>query len=366
MEVSCSRPDTERHGARSGGAATARGEGGFALLTVLLVLIGVTALASAGFILSDSDYRVSQNHRSSVHAFLSANGGLYEYIGDRRNADSMLTYTYTTGQASVEGEQLLDLGNDLTLHRITSESQYQPPEGGVSSRTVSAAVLHWTGEIEVPAAILTLTALHKNGGSGTITGGDQAASGDCDFAPADSVAGVAVPPGGYDQNGGSMVPAGDPDTLALPLPDLIDLIGFDWEAIVNDELLIPDYTIPPDSWPSIGAGEWPLIQVKGDITVSPSMSGQGALIVEGSLTMNGSWDWDGIVLVGDNFTTNGNSTVDGAILAGLNVILGQSPPDSDLGNGTKNFRFNSCNIMQASEAAFGGLFEIPGTWSESM
>ena len=96
------------------------------------------------------------------------------------------------------------------------------------------------------------------------------------------------------------------------------------------------------------------------------MSGQGALIVEGSLTMNGSWDWDGIVLVGDNFTTNGNATVDGAILAGLNTILGESPPDSDLGNGTKNFRFHSCNIMQASQAAFGGLFEIPGTWSESM
>jgi hypothetical protein len=332
----------------------------------LLVLIGVTALASAGFILSDSDYRVSQNHRSSVHAFLSANGGLYEYVGVRKHADSTITYTYTTGQATVEGEQLLELGNDLTLHRITSESQYRAPEGGVSSRTVSAAVLHWTGEIENPAAILSLTALHKNGGSGTITGGDQAGPGDCDFAPADSVAGVAVPSGGYDQDGGAMVPTGDPDTLALPLPDLMDLIGFDWEAIVNDDLLVPDYTIGPDSWPSIGAGEWPLIQVKGDVTVSPSMSGQGALIVEGSLTMNGSWDWDGIVLVGDNFTTNGNNTLDGAILAGLNTILGQSPPDSDLGNGTKNFRFHSCNVLQASQAAFGGLFEIPGTWSESM
>lgn len=365
MRGSQNRDSTRRGGTRRSGTV-AKGEQGFALLAVLLVLIGVTALAAAGFALSDSDYRVSQNHRSSVHAFLSANGGLYEYLALRRDADSTLVYTYTTGQAIVEGEQLLDLGDDVTLHRVTSESQYRPPEGGVSRRTVSAAVLHWSGEMDIPAAILSLTAVHKKGGSGMITGGDQAAPGDCAGAPADSVAGVATQEGGYDQDGGFLVPTGDPDTLALPLPDLIDLIGFDWEAIVNDDLLVPDYTLPPDSWPSIGSGEWPLIQVKGDITVDPGMSGQGALIVEGSLTINGSWDWDGIVLVGDNFTTNGNNTLDGAILAGLNTILGQTPPDSDLGNGTKYFRYNSCNVDLASQAAFGGLFEIPGTWSESM
>ena len=49
----------------------------------------------------------------------------------------------------------------------------------------------------------------------------------------------------------------------------------------------------------------------------------------------------------------------------LNTILGQSPPDSDLGNGTKHFGFHSCNIKLASQAAFGGLYEVPGTWSES-
>ncbi len=356
--------DGARHDAAAGSPSGE--EGGFALLTVLLVLIGLTALASAGFLLSDSDYRVSQNHASSVHAFLAANGGLYEYLGVRKNADSTVTYAFSIGDATVRPQKLLDIGTDRVLYRIASGSVYQPPEGGRATRSVSTTVIHTTGAMEFPAAIVTLTTLHKNGGSGTITGGDQASAGECDGAPADSVAGVAVQPAGYDQDGGESLPTGDPDILEEDLPDLLDLVDFDWAGIVAGDVLTPDATIPPDNWPTIGAGEWPVIHVKGDYTVSPENSGRGALIVEGSLAVNGSWKWDGIVLVGDNFTSNGNNTLDGAIIAGLNVTLGQVPPDSDLGNGIKKFRYHSCNVLSASEAAFGGLHEVPGTWTESM
>lgn len=343
-------------------------EKGFALLTVLLVLIGLTALSAAGFVLSDSDYRASQNHRSSVHSFLSANGGLYEYVGDQKVATDTMKYAYTTGVATVNGEQLLDLGDGRTLHRITSESAYDAPEGGTARKTVSTVVIHSTGEFEIPAAITSLTGLDKNGGAGTITGGDQAADGSCEGAKADSIAGVAVPEvPGYNQNGGASVPEGDPDILDPPAATLMDMLAFDWDAIVNGDLIAPDYTIPPDSWPSsIGPDEWPVILVEGDISVNPTHSGQGALIVEGSLTMNGSWDWDGIILVGENFISNGSQDVEGALMAGLDRLLGETPPDSDLGNGVKSFAFQSCYVLWASQAAFGGLFEFPGTWTESM
>jgi hypothetical protein len=343
-----------------------RGESGFALITVLLVLIGVTALATAGFVLSDSDYRASQNHRSSVHSFLSANGGLYEYVGSLKVATDTMDYSYTTGDATVQGEQLLDLGDGRTLHRITSESSYDAPEGGTARKTVSTVVLHSDGEIEFPAAILSLTTIHKDGGSGDVSGGDHASDGECAGAVADSVAGVAVPPSGYDQNGGTSVPVGDPDILDPPLADLISLLNLDWDAIVNGDVLSPDYTIPPDSWPSIGPDEWPVILVEGDLAVSPGNSGQGALIVEGSLTMNGSFAWDGIILVGENFVSNGANQVEGAMMAGLDVLLGETPPDSDLANGTKDFLYDSCKVLWASQAAFGGLYEFPGSWTESM
>ncbi len=365
MEVWRNRATPGRDGGRGRGVAS-KDEGGFALLTVLLLLIGVTALASAGFLVSDSDYRVSQNHRSSVHAFLAANGGLYEYVGDQKTPDTPLVYAYTTGKADVGPQQLLDLGDGRVLYRIASQATYDAPEGGRATYGVSTTAIHAISSFDVTAPIVSLTALHKTGGAGELKGEDNSQDGDCDGAKMPEIAGVAVPNGGYDQNGGSPVPDGDPDILEDDLPGLIALLGLDWQGIIDGDLVTPDYTIPPDSWPSIGADEWPVIHVTGDISLSPSNSGQGTLIVEGSLAMNGSFDWDGIILVGDNFTSNGDNEILGTLISGLNIMLGQTPPDSDLGNGKKKFRYHSCNIQWAMQSAFGGLHEVPGTWTESM
>ena len=38
------------------------------------------------------------------------------------------------------------------------------------------------------------------------------------------------------------------------------------QAVLDGGLVTPDYTIPSDSWPSIGSDEWPVIQVTGDIS----------------------------------------------------------------------------------------------------
>ncbi len=351
---------------RPAAPALEKSEAGFALLTVLFVLIGVTAMASASFILSDSDYRVSQNHRSSVHAFLAANAGLYEYVGDQKTPDTKLAYAYTTGDADVGPQQLLDLGDGRTLYRITSQATYDAPEGGTATHGVSTTAIHAISSFDVTAPIVSLTTLHKNGGSGRIEGEDRSKDGDCDGAKAPEIAGVAVPTGGYDQSGGSPVPEGDPDILEDDIAGLLALIGLDWQGVLDGDLVRPDYTIPSDSWPSIGADEWPVIHATGDILLESGNSGRGTLIVEGSLTMDGSFHWDGIVLVGSNFTSNGNNKIHGTIMAGLNVVLGGTPPDSDLGNGTKEFRYDSCNVQEAMQSAFGGLHEVPGTWTESM
>ena len=76
-------------------------------------------------------------------------------------------------------------------------------------------------------------------------------------------------------------------------------------------------------------------------------NGQGTLIVTGSLTMNGSVAWSGVLLVGDNITSNGNNSVSGATVSGLNVKLGASLPQGSVGNGTKEFNYNSCNVAAA-------------------
>ncbi len=348
--------------------AAVRNEGGFALLMALLTLIGLTALAAAGFVLSNTDNRVSQNHVSSLEAFLTADAGLYEYLGTQRDGETAQTYTYGTGTANVSGQKLLEIGDGRRLYRITALATYDSPEGGTATRTVSAVAMYAEAEVDFPAAIAAVPGLDKQGGSGDIDGNDHADEDDCEIAVDDPVAGVLVPPGGYNQDGGSSVPEGDPPIQEMDQAALMALLHIDWQGVVNGGLY-PNYTVPADDWPDFGAlppNDWPTIQATGDMTVSSGHSGQGTLVVTDDLTMNGSFNWDGILLVGGVLTSNGYQTIEGAVVTGLNVLLGQTVGESHLANGNKKFRYNSCYVLFAKEAAFGGLIEIPGTWTESL
>src|SRR5947208_2503678 len=75
--------------------------------------------------------------------------------------------------------------------------------------------------------------------------------------------------------------------------------------------------------------------------------GQLTAVAGVALTMNGNVTWRGVLLVGDNLTSNGNGGVDGATVTGLNVKLGKSLSQDDVGNGAKRFNYNSCNVAKA-------------------
>lgn len=347
-----------------------RNERGSALMIVLVALVGLTALAAAGMALTETELRASQNQEAGTTAFYVADAGLQQYLGTRLEATTTETFTYASGSAIVEGEKFLDLPNDRVLYRVRSTSTYTPPEGGTASRTVSRLALYSAGTVTATASLASGSGLLKNGGTGTISGVDQATSGDpgCPNSPATTVAGVAVPPGGYLQNGGTLVPEGLPDVYEAPTSlELLQSTGVPWNKIVNQGLLAPDYTVPPDSWPdfdALGADEWPVIYVKNSTTVTPDHSGRGTLVVRNNLVMDGSFEWDGLLLVGGYVTSNGYQTVSGATITGLNELLGETTPSSDLGNGNKKFLYDSCKLTYASKAAFGGLAEVPGSWFE--
>jgi len=355
----------KRHPAR-----LVRNDRGSALMIVLIALVGLTALAAAGMIVTDTELRASQNQEAGTNAFYAADAGLQQYLGTKSVATSTDTFTYSAGEAIVEGEKLLDLPNDRVVYRIRSVSTYAPPQGGTASRTVSRLALFSAGTVVAKASFASGSGLLKNGGSGTISGVAQATAGDanCPNSPAPTVAGVAVPPSGYVQSGGGLVPTGAPDVYEAPSgTELLESTGVPWNKIVNEGLIAPDYTIPPDSWPNFStmdADEWPVIYVKNNIEVTPTESGRGTLIVRNNLTMDGSFEWDGLVLVGGYVTSNGYQTVEGATITGLNELLGETTAASDLGNGNKKFLYNSCKLTYASKAAFGGLSEVPGSWFE--
>jgi hypothetical protein len=350
----------------------ASGDEGVALIIVLVTLVGLTALATAGMIVTGTDLSASENAGAATRAFLTAENGLETYLGSNADGSSAQTYATPDGTVTVTPTKLLDVEEGRILYRLTSVATFAQPRGGSVSRTVHRVAIFSDGTIEVPASFTAASGFLKNGTAGTISGQDWATSGNpkCPNSPKPPVAGVKVPPGQYTQVGGSTpVPDGDPpvDDGETAI-DMLSEIGIDWDAVVNGGLVNADYTIPPDSWPnfaSLPADEWPVIFVDGNKSLGPSESGRGMLLVSGNLALNGSFQWDGAILVGGYITSNGYQTVQGATLSGLNVALGETVPSTDIGNGNKVFKYHSCNLKQASQAAFGGLSPLPGTWSET-
>ena len=328
---------------------------GVALPMALLVTVVLTMLLAAGFAAMGGERRVHANDEAALDAFTLAETGLELFLAKR---DSF-GFVATPPAVSESTRMTLDGGYaDVVLTRMRTDPAakrygYVIRSHGVSTvktlsgtpqaeRTVAEYGVWQTGSMNVLAGWTSLSGLHKNGASAMGSGVDQ-----CGQAPA--VAGVAVPTNpGYTQNGGGLAPQGSPPVKNVaPTPaQMADSVSIDWAGISSGSALTPDITIPPGSWPSFSdPNYWPTIKVNGNWTLPGN--GQGTLIVTGGLTISGNITWNGVLLVGGNLTSNGNNSVNGATVTGLNVKLGQTLPQGDVGNGTKSYNYNSCNVAAA-------------------
>ncbi|MGH7506070.1 MAG: hypothetical protein ACRELX_10485, partial [Longimicrobiales bacterium] len=287
-----------------------------------------------------------------------------------------VTINLTGGQAEVEmrrirpktaTEQALYVVKSTGV-RTAGANQWNP----AAEHTVAQYAFFREGSMQVLAGWTSLSGLVKNGGSGTISGEDN-----CGVMP--DVAGAAVPTTtaigtpGYEQSGGGggSVPEGNPPILhpAATPAAMVPMVKIDWDGIVNHNAIVPDLVIPGDSWPSATAfssnpNYWPVIRLNDPDWSMPSHGGRGTIIATGNLTIPGNTTFEGIVLVGGMLTSNGNNNVLGATVSALNVMLGIAVPISDVGNGTKTYQYDSCNVAAAT-SRFATLVQIPGTWSDN-
>lgn len=350
-------------------------------MIVLIVLVGITVLASAGMVITTAEIRISESTEAGTYAFYAADAGLAQYLGtDSINGTDTVTYTYVQGTATVWGDKLLNVTTDSSrvLYRITSQGTHGSPGTGQTSRTVSVVAIQISGEFpfSFKAAFTAPTGLIKSGGSGILSGFNTADTSECADAGAPDVAGVSVPQvPGYTQTNGDLVPTGNPDISVQPDGlSMLDSIGIDWAAMLAGGVVTPDYTIPPDLYPFtendvLDPTGWPVIFVDADYYLLQTwkQSGRGLLIVRGDLETKGAFEWDGVVLIGGNLQTNGAQVYNGAIVAGLNMLLGDTTiVEAALGNGNIKIQYNSCNIESAFSSINSGptLYEEPGTWSE--
>jgi len=349
---------------------------GAALMIVLVVLVGLTVLGAAGLTMTSVEIRHSENVQASTEAFYAADAGLQQYMGS--SADGSAPDTFTVGSSTVVVTPTLvsNLSGGQPMYHVRSVATHTAGAGVTTSRAVKALGVYVSSSgtpVDVTAALASGGGLHKNGTAGTISGYDLATTShpQCDEGPGDDVAGVAVPPDGYEQNGNTLVPEGDPDIDdSMDAETLLENTGVDWEGMIEDPAA--DYTVPPDDWPDfdeIPEDEWPVVFVDGDLDLGAPEAGRGTIIVTGDVTFNGNFDWEGLVLAGGSMTSNGMNEINGAMIMGLNILLGEEVDESDIGNGNKIFQYNSCFVKRASEHIVGnksGLAFVPGSWSEEI
>lgn len=354
------------------------GERGFALLVSLIAIVGLTALATGGFFLADSERKTSSNHHASVEAYHLAEAGLNQFlgtVGGPPSTSGSYPYSYpgAEGDAEVFVERVGTTRDGQELYRIRSVGQFRP--GGSSTaatREVGTVTVLNSGTIPTPpSAIASGGGISKNGSSGTISGVDQCGQ------TADRAA-VRVPEDpGYIQSGGGDVLEGDPpaDSVANPF-DFIDSGQQWWESMIDGTGVPHDYTLKSDdssaNWPdfsTMDGDEMPVTYVdKNSIDLGDNQDGRGLLILRGDVNFKGNFDWEGIILVGGSVTDSGQGQIEGAMMTGLNTLIGEDVSQDDLEDsldGTKKYLFDSC-IVEAVQNATATLAGVPSTWHEEI
>lgn len=351
-----------------------RARKGIALVLALVLVVILSVAAASALAMVGSERRTVEDQGAASNAHAMARSAYDQFIANPTGFLVSFTpttfvgpdsaqFTFSDGYAWVSVQRIRpSVGGSAPLFLVRSRAvrTIDRPVNTPIAERVFAQYAQWQDfDMTSLAAWTSLSGLVKNGGSGTISGLDNCVGG----VP---VAGVAVPNNpGYTQNGGSSVPVGVPPILNMGTQSQVNgMVGIDWVTILGGMALSADIVLP-GTWPSFASSSyWPVIYVDQASNWSLPSSGRGMLIVKNNMTISGSLQWDGIILVGGTLTSNGNNTVKGTIVTGLNVLLGQSVGVSDIGNGTKVFKFDSCNVENAT-SRFNGLAPIRNSGADN-
>jgi len=348
---------------------------GATLPLVLIVMALMSLIVATAFSRASRERRINGDQQAQVSALAVAQSGLELY---RTTVTSMPGATADVTLSGLPGGSA-----EISLRRVRDSVGLEPAIYAVSSRgTSTSAVRYGTGtppaqrtvaqymtwepvDIDINAAFTSLSGLDKNGNSGALDGNDG-----CVGSGVPPVAGAAVPNALY--TGHTNPINGNPDNAPVYLGtagtagSAKDAIHVNWDDIVNNNAFPPNYVMP-GAWPTPAQmDQWPVIRANGNLVLDATIhnNSKGVLIVTGDLELNGNFRHDGIVLVGGTFTSNGNNEVQGAIITGLNIKLGTAVPQTAIGNGTKIFQYNSCNILRALRP-IGSLEAVSNAWVDN-
>jgi len=350
--------------------------GGFALPTVMLLLLCMTLGVVTAFARVSGEARVVDNLRAETAAFAIAEAGLQRYLARGLTTPADTTMVLPGGTARVRTSLVRTIAtSDTALYLVRSDGVVaggaKIPQG---RRTVAQYAYHIRARVRVKATWTSMGGLNKAGSSGVISGADACTN--------DSVAGAYVPNDSYTYSGGEGTPLkGAPALLeAGTVAEQATDIKIDWSGITNPAMTAGHIDVvvcypgtpgydgrwgPCSAFPTKSAFNnndyWPTILINGSSTLP--RNGQGMLIVTGNLTLGGNDNWRGIVMVGNQITDNGSGKISGAVFTGMNALTGATV-DASNANGTKDYTFNSCMVARAATRQ-SQFQQIPNAWLDN-
>ena len=375
-----------------------RARPGFALPLALFFIGLMTITVAASYSMSSGEGRSNTSQLAQQKAYDAATIGLEMYMGGRgplfgrsgapgaangsfvETEQFQTSFTGATDSAYVQTNRLrAEVGTPgqpgyiPALYVVRSRGVHRGNAiagASVAERTVGMLSIYERGNLQVLAGWTSLSGLRKNGNAGILSGVDACPAAQGGAAP--TVAGVAVPNGGFSGNDAAM--AGNPPIRYLGNQEQAeDAVKIDWDGIKNGTAISADFT---DTWPTASSWDnpnyWPIIHWNdppATLTLPKLHDSQrGMLIVEGDLVINGNTTWDGIILVGGKLVSNGNNTVYGAVVTGLNQKLEDDEVNtqdaSDAGNGMKIYQYNSCNVRNAAQS-MGAMRPLRNTYVDN-
>jgi len=335
-----------------------------ALPAVLLLIVLLSALLTAGLLRSSTEVQIAVASTAIAQASTVARNGLETYMGtvtvdacerpirppDGDSVRINVPGGYADVVARVVKRPLDTLANWLYLTRSTGYVIW-PTLGStpVANRTVMQFAEWQSGTLALPAPFTAANGLTRiAGGTGQFHGADEHPTSGCPTAPLASLRVAAGVPDltDYDLTGGAATGGG---TGA----GIVTAAAIDWAGTITPGRITPDFTSPqPDN------GTYPIQMVLGNATLGAagaSTTGRGLLIVSGTLTVLGSLvQWYGVVLVGNEIRFDADDQrFDGFVASGLNTQLGMTPPTGSFGGDYTDIDYNSYYVYRAMRRIAG-------------
>jgi len=327
-----------------------RGEGGFVLALVVLMLFAISVAGAAGYLVVNTEFSMSRYSGEGTEAETVARAGLHRFVAEQLGVvGDSVSYAIGDGVALITSRKIAELDSLTHVYYIRSEATVADPfqPNTPARRVVGAyAYYHYRPLKHLGALVLTSDAGwsdNVNAVGAEVDGDDHNSSVDCPGGGAASIPGIVARTGAGTVNGGQLEGSPNYELWSGGYSAVYDSVALRWDVLTDPNLPVDFDDVQPN-FGSLPADSFPVVRVHGYFNPGSGWSGRGVLIVDGELDGASGFVWNGIILAGQLDDIH-ESDVNGMVIGGLS---GASAYTNIYWRG--RLRYYSCNVYAANES----------------